>query len=101
LAFDLASWPSETHFLHQAQGSGARTVSGLPLLVYETALALGMWTGRPPPMDVMWRTVRDSLMGCTQRDMSWPENSARNAEVEHAGARASVLADVSFGAMPE
>jgi shikimate dehydrogenase len=85
LVFDLASWPGETHFLQQAQNCGARTVSGLPLLVYETALALEMWTGRPAPIKVMWRTVRDSLMGGTQRDISWPENTARRVEVEPTG----------------
>lgn len=62
LAFDLVSWPGETRFLRQAHSSGARTVSGLPLLVYETALALEMWTGQPPPVEMIWRTVQDSLM---------------------------------------
>jgi shikimate dehydrogenase len=85
LAFDLVSWPGETRFLQQAQSSGARTVSGLPLLVYETALALEMWTGHPPPVEVIWRTVQDSLMESAQRDISWPENTAKRAQVGPTG----------------
>jgi shikimate dehydrogenase len=85
LVFDLLSWPSATRFVQQARSCGARTVGGLPLLAYETALALEMWTGRPAPIKLMWRTVRDSLMGGAQRDESWPENTARTATVEPSG----------------
>lgn len=81
LVFDLVSWPSETRFLHQAQSSGARTVGGLPLLVYETALALEMWTRRPAPIKLIWRTVRDSLSGHTTRGLSWLENIERRVKI--------------------
>ena len=46
--FDLVSWASETYLLRQARASGASTVSGLWLLVHNTALMFEKWTGHRP-----------------------------------------------------
>jgi shikimate dehydrogenase len=62
LVFDLVSWPSKTRFLCRARAAGAQTVSRLSLLVYEAALALEKWTGRPQPIDVLWRVVGETLL---------------------------------------
>lgn len=81
LAFDLVSWPGETRFLRQAQASGARTVGGLSLLVYEAALVFEKWTGQPRPIEVMWHVVGEILMQGASRDMSQPKNEGRRARL--------------------
>ncbi len=78
LAFDLVSWPSETRFLRQARASGARGVSGLSLLVREAALAFEMWTGRTPPMEVMWSVAEEVLMQQASRDVPSPQDGHGN-----------------------
>jgi shikimate dehydrogenase len=43
----------ETRLLREAAARGARTRDGLGMLVYQGALALERWTGRPAPVTVM------------------------------------------------
>ena len=51
--FDLVYNPWETRLLRQARLSGARTISGLGMLVYQGAAAFRLWTGIEPPLEVM------------------------------------------------
>lgn len=43
----------DTDLLLAARAIGRRTLDGLPMLVYQGARALELWTGRPAPVDVM------------------------------------------------
>jgi shikimate dehydrogenase len=72
LVFDLASRASETLFLRQARANGAETVGGLWLRVHEAVVALQRWTGRPVPIEVMWRVAEGVLIPSTSRQLPWP-----------------------------
>lgn len=53
IVFDLVYTPSLTPLLRNAQQAGARTLDGLPMLVYQGAAAFERWTGRPAPLKLM------------------------------------------------
>ncbi len=53
VAIDLVYRPLHTRFLRDAERVGARTVDGLPMLVYQGAAAFALWTRRAAPIDVM------------------------------------------------
>lgn len=74
LVCDLDPAPDETYFLDQARASGALTINGLSLLIYEAALAIEMWTEHPRPIKVMKRVVEETLMPETIGSMTWLEN---------------------------
>ncbi|MEE9285998.1 MAG: shikimate dehydrogenase [Dehalococcoidia bacterium] len=61
LVCDLVYNPAETPLLRAARAAGARTLGGLPMLVYQGADALELWVGRRPPVDVMLRAAREAL----------------------------------------
>jgi len=62
LVCDLVYNPEETPLLRFARAAGARCLSGLPMLVYQGAIAFELWTGRRPPIEVMLRAAREALM---------------------------------------
>ena len=61
VAFDLVYVPEETPFLRAAAEAGARPVGGLAMLVHQGAEAFRLWTGAPPPLDVMFEAAREAL----------------------------------------
>ena len=61
LVYDLVYNPTETPLLAAARCAGARTLGGLPMLVYQGAAAFRMWTGREAPVDVMMRAASAAL----------------------------------------
>jgi len=61
LVADLVYNPPETPLLRAARIRGARTVNGLPMLVYQGAAAFELWTGRPAPIELMRRHAREAL----------------------------------------
>ena len=61
LVCDLVYNPAETPLLEAAKAAGARTLGGLPMLVYQGAAAFELWVGRPPPVDAMFRAAREAL----------------------------------------
>jgi shikimate dehydrogenase len=63
LVCDLVYNPQETPLLRAAAQAGARTLGGLPMLVYQGAEAFRLWTGREPPIDVMFDAARRALAG--------------------------------------
>ena len=63
LVYDLVYNPQETPLLAAARRAGARTLGGLPMLVYQGAAAFRMWTGREAPIDVMMRAASAALAG--------------------------------------
>jgi shikimate dehydrogenase len=66
LVFDLIYSPERTRLLIDAKASGAETLGGLTMLVYQGAEALRLWTGRRAPEDVMMEAARLVLRGGTR-----------------------------------
>ena len=61
LVYDLVYNPPETPLLKAARRAGARTLGGLPMLVYQGAAAFERWTGREAPVEVMFRAAEEAL----------------------------------------
>ena len=61
VAIELAYNPPETGFMRAAQAAGARAENGLGMLVHQAALSFERWTGRTPPLDVMFGAVADRI----------------------------------------
>ena len=61
LAVDIVYNPDETAFLKAAKAQGLRTLGGLPMLIYQGALAFELWTGVRAPVDVMFEAARKKL----------------------------------------
>ena len=59
--FDIVYSPLETRLLREAKASGAKTVSGVLMLVYQGAEAFKLWTGIEPPVELMKKTVLEAL----------------------------------------
>jgi len=57
LAYDLIYNPGTTRFMEQAAKAGARAVNGLGMLVRQAGGSFGIWTGTPPPLEVMRRAA--------------------------------------------
>ncbi len=61
LVCDLVYNPRETTLLREAASSGARTLGGLPMLVYQGAAAFEIWTGVTAPARVMFAAAEAAL----------------------------------------
>ncbi len=61
LVYDLVYNPPETRLLRDAKAAGARPVGGLGMLVHQGAAAFELWTGRPAPLEVMFRAAEEGL----------------------------------------
>jgi shikimate dehydrogenase len=59
--FDIVYNPLETRLLREAKAAGAKTISGVLMLVYQGAEAFRLWTGVEPPADLMKKTVLEAL----------------------------------------
>ncbi|MFQ5861283.1 MAG: shikimate dehydrogenase family protein, partial [Dehalococcoidia bacterium] len=57
LVYDLVYNPSKTPLLWEARRAGARTLGGLPMLVYQGAASFRLWTGREAPVGVMMQAA--------------------------------------------
>ncbi len=62
LVFDVVANPPETRLLAEARGRGARTVSGLAMLIYQGAESFRLWTGLEPPVEVMRRAAQEAAV---------------------------------------
>ena len=61
LVADIVYNPPRTPLLADAAARGARTLNGLPMLVYQAALAFTLWTGQEAPLATMFRAAREAL----------------------------------------
>ena len=59
--FDIVYNPLETRLLKEAKAAGAKTVSGVMMLVYQGAEAFKLWTGTEPPVELMKKAVMEAL----------------------------------------
>lgn len=59
--FDAVYNPIETPLLRDARTAGARTVSGLDMLVYQGAESFRLWTGQDGPIEIMMRAAKAAL----------------------------------------
>lgn len=63
LVFDLVANPVDTRLMREARLAGARTLGGLPMLVYQGAESFQHWTGRPAPVAVMRQAAERAMAG--------------------------------------
>jgi shikimate dehydrogenase len=61
LVYDVVYNPIETPLIAAAKRAGARTLSGLSMLVYQGAAAFELWTDQPAPVDIMMRIAKRTL----------------------------------------
>ena len=61
VVFDIVYNPLKTRLLKEAEAAGARTVSGLDMLVWQGALAFEKWTGQQAPLDLMRKEAIKAL----------------------------------------
>jgi shikimate dehydrogenase len=86
VVYDLISWPLETKFLRQARAYGAKTINGLPLVLYEAALAIEKWTGQPCPINVIQQAVQKMFLGTASMDWLLPTDVlALQQSFQHGG----------------
>jgi shikimate dehydrogenase len=53
LVCDVVPNPPETRLIKTARALGFKTLTGLPMLVYQGAIGFEMWTGRKAPENAM------------------------------------------------
>ncbi|MQF82749.1 shikimate dehydrogenase [SAR202 cluster bacterium AD-802-E10_MRT_200m] len=58
---DLVYNPIETPFLQMATKSHARSLGGIPMLIYQGAEAFHIWTGKTPPLEILFSAVRTAM----------------------------------------
>ena len=63
LVYDMVYNPPETPLLTEAKRAGARTLGGLPMLIYQGAASFERWTGRAAPIKVMFEAAERALAG--------------------------------------
>jgi shikimate dehydrogenase len=63
VVFDIVYNPVKTLLLSEAEAAGAKTITGVGMLVHQGAEAFKIWTGHSPPLDVMRRAVMKELSG--------------------------------------
>lgn len=61
LVYDLVYNPSETLLIKAAKRRGAKTLGGLPMLIYQGAEAFRLWTDKEAPVQVMFEAARKAL----------------------------------------
>lgn len=61
LIVDIVYRPEETVLLAEARAAGHPTLGGLPMLIYQGALAFELWTGVAAPVDIMFDAARRAL----------------------------------------
>jgi len=60
-AFDVVYNPLKTRFLREAEERGARTISGIDMLIGQGIASFKLWTGRDAPEELMRRTILKAM----------------------------------------
>ena len=63
VVFDIVYNPIKTRLLREAEIAGAKTISGVDMLVWQGALAFEKWTGRKAPVELMREETIKLLQG--------------------------------------
>jgi shikimate dehydrogenase len=63
LVYDMIYRPAETPLLRAARAAGCRTANGLGMLLHQGVKALEIWCGRPAPVEIMRRALREHVYG--------------------------------------
>jgi len=87
--FDLVYNPLQTRLMSEAASSGARTINGLEMLVWQGALAFELWTGLAAPVGVMRSQALKALGG-------EPQNPAGRRTPAGAASLPSSIALIGF-----
>ena len=61
IVFDVVYNPIKTRLLREAEATGAQTIGGLYMLVWQGAIAFEKWTGLKAPLDLMKREAIKAL----------------------------------------
>ncbi|MCW4048137.1 MAG: shikimate dehydrogenase [Candidatus Bathyarchaeota archaeon] len=61
MVYDIVYNPIQTRLLREAEAVGARTLSGVRMLVYQGVVAFRLWTGMDPPVELMLEKVETRL----------------------------------------
>ena len=61
LVYDLIYNPEETVLLKLAREVVARTLGGLPMLVFQGAEAFELWFGRRAPVEAMFKAAQEAM----------------------------------------
>ena len=61
LVCDVVPNPPDTRLIQTARAMGLKTLTGLPMLVYQGAIGFEMWTGRQAPEAVMRRALEQAF----------------------------------------
>jgi shikimate dehydrogenase len=59
--YDMIYRPKETAFLQEAKTAGCRVANGLGMLLYQGAEALKLWSGAPPPLQIMRAALEQNI----------------------------------------
>lgn len=59
--YDLIYNPPETRLMKAVRQRGGTAVNGLGMLVRQAAASFEVWTGRQPPLDLMFQAAEDAL----------------------------------------
>ncbi len=65
-AIDLVYNPYETRFLREAKQAGAKTVPGLPMLIYQGVAALQLWSGEKLDIAKVYDRLEEKLRATLQ-----------------------------------
>ena len=61
LVYDVVYNPVKTPLIQSAEKAGARTLSGLSMLVYQGVASFELWMGQAAPVDIMMRKAENAL----------------------------------------
>ena len=59
--YDLVYSPARTPLIKKAQAVGAKSLGGLPMLIYQGASSFTMWTSHQPPVELMFEAANKAL----------------------------------------
>ena len=59
---DMVYNPLETSLLKEAQAAGCGVIAGLPMLIFQGAEQIRIWTGKEPPVELMAKVAKEELL---------------------------------------